>query len=105
MKKEKSVAPLNPLESINIEDVRIGTHYFVVSEENDGFWEAKDSSTQIFKGMGISVFEFLKEMYNYEEWEAEYIEDNETSPTFAEFLSWVSEVNGDGYSYTRIYEM
>ena len=102
MKKEKSVAPLNPLESINIEDIRPGAHYFVVFEEDERFW---DSSSLIFKGMGISVFEFLKEMYNYEEWEAEYIEDNETSPDFAEFLSWVSEVNGDGHNYTQIFEM
>jgi len=44
-------------------------------------------------------------MYNYEEWQDEYVEDNGTDPSNIEFLSYVSEVNGDGHHFTQIFRL
>ena len=102
MKKEKNVAPLLEAISIDIMDLVPGVNYFVVFEDYDRY---DSNGVEVFKGNGESVFAFLKEMYNYEEWQDEYVEDNGTDPSNREFLSYVSEVNGDGWHDTQIFEL
>ena len=104
MAKEKNVAKLSEAISIDIMDLIPGANYIVVFEEDERYWS---SGVEVFKGSGESVFAFLKEMYNYEEWLDEYVEENGTNPSIAdrEFLSYVSEVNGDGWHFTQIIKL
>ena len=102
MSKEKNVTNLEAAIGIDVMDLIPGLNYFVVFEEDERCWS---SSTRTYKGTGEGVFEFLKEMYNYEEWQDEYVEDNGTAPSNREFLSYVSEVNGDGWHFTQIFKL
>jgi hypothetical protein len=102
MAKEKNVARLEEAISIDIMDLIPGLNYFVVFEEDERCYS---SGVEVFKGNGESVFAFLKEMYNYEEWQDEYVEENGTDPSNREFLSYVSEVNGDGWHFTQIFPL
>ena len=102
MKVEKNVAPLLEAISIDIMDLIPGDNYFVVFEEYDRY---DSNGVEVFKGNGKSVFAFLKDMYDYEEWQDEYVEDNGTDPSNIEFLSYVSEVNGDGHHFTQIFRL
>ena len=102
MAKEKNVAKLSEAISIDIMDLIPGINYLVVFEEDERYWS---SGVEVFKGSGESVFEFLKDMYDYEEWQDEYVEENGTDPSNREFLSYVSEVNGDGWHFTQIFPL
>jgi len=102
MAKEKNVARLEEAISIDIMDLIPGLNYFVVFEEDERYWS---SGVEVFKGTGESVFAFLKDMYNYEEWQDEYVEENGSAPYNREFLSYVSEVNGDGWHFTQIFKL
>ena len=102
MQKEKNVAPL--LEAINIDimDLIPGDNYIVVFEEDERYWSG---CVDVLRGNGESVLEFLKDVYEYEEWKDEYVEANGTDPTNREFLSYVGEVNGDGHHFTKIVKL
>ena len=102
MSKEKNVTNLEAAIGIDVMDLIPGVNYFVVFEEDERYWS---SSTRTYKGTGEGVFEFLKDMYNYEEWQDEYVEENGTDPSNREFLSYVSEVNGDGWHFTQIFKL
>jgi len=102
MSKEKNVARLEEAIGIDIMDLIPGANYIVVFEEDERFYS---SSVEVFKGNGENVFAFLKDMYDYEAWQDEYVEDNGTDPSNREFLSYVSEVNGDGWHFTQIFKL
>ena len=93
----KTVAPLQEAVCIDCMDLNLADNYLVVVEDYERYGEG---DVTVLRGNGESVIEFLKEQYNFEEWSEE-----EESTIIEDFLEWVSDVNGDGYAYTQIFEL